>query len=380
MELSKEKKIGLVSLFILVLVIFFLVFSPTPNNVKYPIVREFQTALLNNNIYLNSKNILSVEKLTNQVKYTAIDTVFKKYVDKIDMYGKYFTQEEYTAFEEAMKSQYMGIGMFLYQQKYDNRIYCLPFEDRLFKLGVEPYDQLISVDGKLVNSQNIYIVSGWIRGEKGTSVTIEIKKSPTSRNVLTLKREVYTFNSVQWVEDNGTTMLQILHFTQETPKELSDALRLWPDNIPVVIDLRDNSGGDYISAVNSADLFLPKDTLISELKTKEHTTIHVAKVSDILQGRQIVLIQNTLTASAAEVFIAALTQNLRAESIGEKTYGKGVAQKFVELSDHSAILLTYASILTPDGTSYDERGLEPTLMLSVKKLLDEYAEEKIDVE
>ncbi len=378
MELSKDKKIGLISLFVLLLVIFFLLFSSAPNHVTYPIVREFQTVLLNNNIYLNSKNILSVEKLTNKVNNTDVDVVFKKYLNEVDMYGKYFTQEEYSAFKEAMKSQYVGIGMFLYQQKHGNRIYCLPFEDRLLKLGVEPYDQLMSVDGKPVNNQNIYIVSSWIRGEQGTSVAIEIKKSLTSRNVLTLKREVYNFNSVQWVEDNGTTMLQILHFTQKTPKELFNALRLWPDDIPVVIDLRDNSGGDYLSAVNSADLFLLKDTLISELKTKEHTTVHVAKVSDILQDRQVVLIQNALTASAAEVFIAALTQNLRAESIGEKTYGKGVAQKFVELSDHSAIFLTYAKILTPDGTSYDELGLEPTLVLSIKNLLDEYAEEKID--
>ncbi len=378
MELSREKKIGLVSLFVLLVIIVFLLLPPKSIHVNYPIVREFQSVLLKNDIYLDHNNILSIDKLTNQVINTDVDTVFKKYVNEVDMYGKYFSQEKYAAFKEAMKSQYMGIGMFLYQQKHDDRIFCLPFEDRLLKLGVEPYDQLISVDGKLVNNQNIYTVSSWIRGKKGTSVSIEIKKSSTSKNVLTLKREVYDFNSVQWIEDNGTTMLQIIHFTQETPRELSAALYLWPDDIPVVIDLRDNSGGDYLSAVNSADLFLLKDTLISELKTKEHTTVYVAKESDILQGRQVVLIQNALTASAAEVFIAALTQNLRAESIGEKTYGKGVAQKFVELSDHSAIFLTYAKILTPDGTSYDELGLEPTLVLSIKNLLDEYAEEKID--
>ena len=377
MELSKKNKIGLVSLFVLVLIIVFLLLSPAPNHVKYPIVREFHTVLLRNSLYLHSENIFSIEKMTNKIINSNFDSVFKKYMNSIDMYGKYFTQKEYTAFKEAMKSHYVGIGMFLYQQKHDNRIFCLPFSDRLLT-SVELYDQLVSVDGKPVKNQNVYIVSSWIRGKKGTTVSIEIKKSSTVRNVLTLKREVYNFNSVQWIEDNGTTMLQIIHFTQETPKELSAALHLWPDDIPVVIDLRDNSGGDYLSAVNSADLFLPKDTLISEIRTKEHTTVYVAKLPDVLQGRQVILIQNTLTASAAEVFIAALTQNLRAESIGEKTYGKGVAQKFVELSDHSAIFLTYAKILTPDGTSYDELGLEPTLVLSIKNLLDEYAEEKID--
>ena len=356
-----------------------LFFSPPSNNTKYPIVQEFQSTLLTHDLYLDSKNILSTKKLTNKIKNTDVDTIFKKYLKDMDRYGKYFTQEEYSAFKESMKVNYVGIGMFLYQQKNDDRIFCFPFEDKLLRSGVALYDELISVDGKLVKNQNIYIVSSWIRGEEGTSVAIEIKKSLRSRTVLTLKRKKYNFNSVQWVEDNGTTMLQILHFTQNTPTELSEALHLWPNDIPVVIDLRDNSGGDYLAAVDSADLFLPKDTLISEIKTKERTLIHVAKVADTLQGRQVVLIQNALTASASEVFIAALSQNLRAVSIGEKTYGKGVAQKFVELSNHSALLLTYAKIFTPDGTSYDEVGLEPTSKSSIKDLLNEYMEEKIDI-
>jgi carboxyl-terminal processing protease len=379
LELSKEKKIGLVSLFVLTLIFVFLLLSPSQNHIKYPIAREFQKVLLQNSLYSNSKNIFSVENITNEIINSDLDSVFKKYMNSIDMYGKYFTQEEYASFTEAMKSQYMGIGMFLYQQKHDNRIFCIPFEDRLLKSGVDPYDQLISVDGKSVKNQNIYIVSSWIRGEENIPVTIEIKKSSTLRNVLTIKREIHDFNSVQWIEDNGTTMLQIIHFTQETPKELSSAIDLWPLDIPVVIDLRDNSGGDYLSAVNSADLFLSKDTLISELRTKNKTTVYVAKLPDILKGREVILLQNSLTASAAEVFISALCQNLRAVSIGDKTYGKGVAQKFFELSNNSAILLTYAKIFTPDGTSYDELGLEPTSKLSIKNLLNEYMEEKIDV-
>ena len=81
---------------------------------------------------------------------------------------------------------------------------------------------------------------------------------------------------------------------------------------------------------------------------------------DYTNDKKIILIQNHLTASAAEVFIAALTENNRAESIGRKSFGKGVTQKIVPLNDGSAILFTYASLITPNGKKYNNKGLYPT--------------------
>jgi C-terminal processing protease CtpA/Prc len=87
-----------------------------------------------------------------------------------------------------------------------------------------------------------------------------------------------------------------------------------------------------------------------------------------LTRRSLLLLQDSVTASAAEAFIAGLTGNGRARSIGERSYGKGLAQRFLPLPDGSALLLTYAEILTPGEVSWHERGLVPDIQLSREHL------------
>lgn len=377
MELSKEKKIGLVSLLFLFAIILSVLLYPASNYSNNPILQEFHTELSTNSIYLDSENIISTTNLSSRVYNSTLSDALKGYMNEIDKYGEYFNQSEYSAFIEAMQLDYTGIGMLLYQQRNSDRILCIPIKDKLLKMGLEPYDQLIAVDGKSVKNKNVFLVSSWIRGKKGSDVSIEIKKSSTQRNIMTIKREEQYFNSLQWIQDNGISMLHIVSFTQETPNELTKAIELWPEDIPVIIDLRDNGGGDFMAAINSADLFLPKGTRICSIQTREKQIEYYANMSDILNDRPLILLQNSLTASAAEVFISALTQNFRAKSVGEKSYGKGVVQKFIELSDGSAIYLTYARIITPNGESYDKKGLNNTSKLTVKDLLNEFIEQKI---
>lgn len=377
MELSKEKKIGLVSLLFLFVFIFSLLLHSPENNFNNPILQEFRTELSDNSIYVDPENIISIEELSNLVYKTSLKDALKGYMNEIDEYGEYLIQSEYSAFIDAMKPNYTGIGMLLYQQKKNDRILCFPVQEKLLKIGLDPYDQLIAVDDKLVKNKNIFLVSSWIRGNKGSDVSIEIKKSSSQRNIMTIKREEQYFSSVQWIEDNGIIMLHIIRFREETPEELIEAIKLWPKDIPVIIDLRDNGGGDFIASLNSADLFLPKNTRMCSIQTKKKQIDYYANRSDILNDRPLILLQNSFTASAAEVFIAALTQNFRAKSIGEKSYGKGVVQKFIELSNGASIYLSYARIITPNGQSYDTKGLDTTSKLTVKELLNEFIEQKI---
>ena len=156
----------------------------------------------------------------------------------------------------------------------------------------------------------------------------------------------------------------------ETPQELQSILRQWPKNIPIVIDLRGNGGGDLFAAINSADLLLPKDTLISSIETTSKHIEYRASSPNLIEGQSIFVLQDKFTASAAEVFIAALTQNYRVQSIGERSFGKGVAQKFIPLSNGDTLLLTYGKIITPNGKSYHKTGLLPTSDLSLEELLE----------
>ena len=298
------------------------------------------------------------------------EEILKNYIHKIDPYGDYFTKKEYQAFQQALSPKYAGIGMILYQQKRNEKILCIPIKKHLKELGISRYDQLVSVDGRSVNGKNFYLVSSWIRGRKNSSVTLGLKKPSGQLQSITLKRTEQHFNSVQRVTEHGTAMIKIIRFMKETQEELRSILQQWPKSIPIVIDLRGNGGGDLFAAIQSADLLLPKDTLIASVETTKSCFDYRASSSDYKQERPILLLQDKFTASAAEVFIAALTQNHRAESIGKKSFGKGVAQKFISLSNGDALLLTYGKISTPNGKSYHKKGLIPTSNLPLQAQLE----------
>ena len=272
---------------------------------------------------------ISSESLYTDAKQVIPSDIIRNYIYKIDDYGDYFTKEEYKAFKDVLVSEYAGIGMILYQEKRNEKILCIPTTIQLSEKGIAQYDELISVDGRFVEEKNVYLVSSWIRGRKNSSVTFTLKKSSGEIETITMKRTEQKFHSVQRVIENNTALIQIIRFVSETPNELRSTLKQWPKNIPIVIDLRGNGGGDFVAAVKCADLLLPKESLIVTMETTKQATSHYASNPDLMQGRPIFILQDKYTASAAEVFIAALTQNNRVESIGEKSLGKGVAQKYL---------------------------------------------------
>ena len=295
--------------------------------------------------------------------------ILKQYIYKIDPYGEYFSKEEYSAFQSTLSPDYAGVGMILYQQSKDSKILCIPMTQELKDSGVAKYDELVSVNGHSIQNRNFYLISSWIRGRKNSSITFKIKKTSGKIKIITTRRQEQFFQTTRRVIEEGTPMIQIIRFTSETPQELQAILKNWPKSIPVIIDLRGNGGGDFFAAIKSADLFLAKNILMATIETKDKYNEYLSMSKDITDGSMLILLQDKFSASASEVFIAALTQNNRGQSIGEKSFGKGVAQKFITLQNGGALLLTYGEIITPNGESYHKKGLMPTSSLSLGALL-----------
>ncbi len=295
----------------------------------------------------------------------------KNYIASIDKYGDYFSKKEYQSYKSTLSPQYAGIGMTLHKDKNSNEIFCIPINDKLKKMGISKYDQLLSVNGELVRGKNLYIVSSLIRGKKNTYVNINIKKKSGEIISLNFKREEQHYSTVHYTYRNRINMLKIIEFKKETVEELLDVLLSLKRDGPIVIDLRDNSGGDLFSAIESVDLFLEQGTYIASIKTIKIQEDYYALNRDYTKGKTIILLQNKNTASASEVFIAALTENYHAESIGSKSYGKGIVQKIHPLSNGSAILFSYGELITPSGRSYNGKGLSPTSGLYLNELIRE---------
>ena len=290
----------------------------------------------------------------------------REYLKKQDPFADYLTADEYAALKVASAdNRYAGVGMDLAIDS-SGKVLCIPFPGSPAERGGIHYgDALLAVNGAAVEGRSVFAIGKGIRGPRGGTVKLTVLKHSGKVHEVTLIREAIQFKSVHLESSGQLSIIRILRFTPETPAELKPALaQSTLRNAPLVMDLRGNTGGDLFAAIDCASLFLKKGARIALLKTHQGEQWLINKEDPLVSASRLYLWQDRQTASAAEVFIAALTDNGRAVSIGETTFGKGVALRFVELTDGSALLLTYANIFPPNGASFHGVGLKPSISLS----------------
>jgi carboxyl-terminal processing protease len=315
-------------------------------------------------IYIQAINEIEKRSLNPRSRDEIIRGSLKSYVKSLDPFSDYLTPEEYAAFKDSQKSHYAGVGMDI-ESDSSGQIICFPYSDgSAFREGIRSGDILESVDGLSVSQKSIYIIASKIRGKQGTLVELSVLKKDGSHKTFKINREAQSSKSVQLSEYDSTPVIQIFSFTPSTQRELKFVLSGLKDKKTIIIDLRDNLGGDFFAAIDSAMLFLEKGKTIVSIKNNQGIKPYESTTHPLNSDSSLFLLQNGQTASAAEFFIASLTKHHRAVSIGKKTFGKGTRQDIIELGDGSALFLTTSLIQTPDGFQYHKIGLEPSYALS----------------
>jgi carboxyl-terminal processing protease len=350
-----------------VLIFFYLYFCPfsVQRDVQKP---DTQLGLKDKDILLYLEAITRIEDdalfLPPAVtRESIVQDTLKTYLEEKDLFSDYLTHEEYSRLKEFQADKYVGIGMEI-EKDQDGGFICFPYSGSpAEKAGIKFGDRLRSINGISVHGKSIFTVASMARGERGTKITLEIvTKDRTDKQVSVIRSNVTIDNvSKHWFDK--IMVIKILAFTRDTKEELKQTLNDWKKNDPIVIDLRGNSGGDLYAAIDSAMLLLEKGKKVVSIKTRNGSKIFESNNSTINLISPVYLWQDEATASAAEVFIAALTDNNRAVSIGKKTFGKGTKQDIIELSDGSALVLTTGYLQTPKGIEYQGHGLDPTYML-----------------
>ena len=288
-----------------------------------------------------------------------VQEAVRSYLRRFDPYADYLTALEYAAYQKAKNSDYGGVGMDLVTGK-KGEIVCRPFSGSpAEKAGISSGDLLLAVDGKPASGRSVYLVGAAIRGEPGSRVTLLLRDREGREKKAAISRSSVSYRSVSIEEPKGKPIISVRRFVPATPAELKETLQTVGRGRPKVIDLRGNSGGDLAAAREAAAFFLQPGQKIMDLKTNKATRSYLAQDEPLDKDSQVILWQDQQTASAAEVFIAALTQNKRAVSLGRRSFGKGVAQRIIRMSDGAALILTHALILPPKGRSYHATGLEP---------------------
>ncbi|MDF2593976.1 MAG: family peptidase [Clostridia bacterium] len=339
------------------------------------IVLFTSTAFVDKYYYVDKK-LLAIESVINNYFVGDMDRtkmqegIYKGFVAGVgDIYTNYYTAEEYASFKEKSSGVYAGIGVQMTVDVTDNTILITEvFEGSpAQKAGILPKDKIIKAAGKTLTGDDFELVPKIVKGAPNTQVTVTIyRQSENKMYDFELTRQNVTYPSVSYkMIDKQLAYIKISQFEETTYDQFKKALTDVQGKKAqgIVLDLRNNPGGLLHITEKIADELLPKVLIVST--RDKNGTVDEAYADDKYTTIPIVVVVNGDSASASEVLSGALKDHKRAKLVGETTFGKGVVQSVVPLSDGSALKLTTAKYFTPSGICIQGIGIDPDYKVSL---------------
>lgn len=283
-----------------------------------------------------------------------------------DRFSDYLSPKLLERFNEAISGHFTGIGLTVLEVPRGLRASHVFRGSPAEEAGIEAGEVIVSVEGKSIAGTSSEAATAMIKGPEGTEVEIGVL-DPASGKVrrLTLTRaeiEVpVVMSKVETVDGRKLGYVRLVAFSEGAHAFLRRAVekveREGAEGI--VLDLRGNGGGLLQEAVLTASIFLPEDRVVVSTKSRTQGESVYRTTGDNLPRRPVVVLIDRNTASAAEILTAALADDMGAKVIGVRSFGKGVFQQEVGLSNGGALKLTIGEYFTPEGANLAGKGIHP---------------------
>ena len=285
-----------------------------------------------------------------------------------DTYGVYRLPAQYAEYEGDMSGEFVGIGVEIEHNSVTSemKITYVMEESGAEAAGLLAGDLITHVDGTPVSELGIDGATAKIRGEAGTTVEITVLRDSTQLN-FTVTRSLVVNKSVRYsVDEDKIAYIQIKSFKDNTDELLAEAIEAieTAGAVGVVFDLRSNPGGYLNAVLNALDMLVGKNLVLATYFDRMDGKVTIKSASEQALDLPIVVLCNGNTASAGELFTAAVRDFakdgvLRATTVGTTTYGKGVMQSTIPFPDGAALTITVAYYNPPCDENFDGIGVIP---------------------
>lgn len=320
------------------------------------------------------KEVIDLKYLEKTDEKTLEENIYKGLLQGLnDPYSVYYTKDEYDALKEETSGSYCGIGALVSQNADTGVITAInvfkgsPAE----KAGMKNGDIIYKVEDKEVTGEDLNNVVAKMKGEKDTKVKINVyrtsEKEYIDLEITRDKVDVPTVEHKMLDKSKGIGYIQITQFEEVTYDQFKEAL----DDLKkrgmksVIFDLRNNPGGLYDTVCEMLDDLLPEGTLVY---TKDKDGNKQEKKSDAnFLDMPMVVLQNENSASASEIFAGAIQDFGAGKIVGTQSFGKGIVQSIIPLSDGSAVKLTVEKYYTPKGVNIHGKGITPDVKVEISK-------------
>ena len=335
------------------------------------------------------KKVKQIESLIDKYFYFEEDSEKREesYYDGImagldDPYSVYYTPEEYAKLMEDDGGEYVGIGATVSKDVEKGTVYVVkPLRGSPAEAaGLTTGDVFIQIDDiEVTADMELDEVVNYIRGKDGTTAHLKMYREgePDYLEIDINRQKIQNITVDYEMLENDIGYISVDQFIDNTPEQFKEGMDYLVNNGAkgIVIDMRNNPGG-LLTAVNEMTDYIIKDDAVApgasepglqlETKDKNGKVIESYKCED---GHSIdlpmVVLVNGYSASAAEIFTGDMKDYGIATIIGTKTYGKGIVQSVIPLSDGSAIKITIAKYFTPSGNDIHKLGIEPDIEIDV---------------
>ncbi|GEM48187.1 S41 family peptidase [Deinococcus cellulosilyticus] len=353
--------------------------------IGYAQLRSYQTTSSSSNATVQEQtfrdiyNAIKSEYLTPVEEKKLWEGAISGLIGSLEDQFTYYTPPEDNVYDQQeLEGQFFGIGATLTPSNPDGSgatiselMQGMPAQQAGLQIG----DRVLKVNGEDVTKLTLTKVVQKIRGEENTSVKLEIERAGATLNFDIARKKITDYAVYTEILPGNVGYVQVRTFyNKQIFSQVDQALKTMSDKKvdKLILDLRDNGGGLLCGGIYVADAFLNKGNIVS-LKDRtgkesipgsafDSTCYGVAKAAKTDYTGKMVVLVNRNSASASEIVAGALQDNDRARVIGEKTFGKGVAQDVINnLPDGGKLALVANEWLTPDGRSIHKVGITPDI-------------------
>ncbi len=353
--------------------------------------QEGNTEVSGNEEILNTgfiKKIGIIENVIDEYFYDSYSTaemengVYSGMVEALgDKYSRYYSVEELEKLKEESSGFYSGIGAYITYDE-ENQICVIagtmdgaPAEEAGLRAG----DMIYKVDGVEVQGMGTSEVVSMIKGKEGTVVNLTIIREGADEflEFEIERRKVETKSVVYEMKEDNIGYIGISEFDGATADQFTEALAVLKDGGArgIIIDLRGNLGGNLDAVCSVCRDILPEGLIVYTMDKYGKREEYTCDGSNELELPLIVLV-NGYSASASEILTGAVKDYKSGTIMGTTTYGKGVVQKVIPLTDGSALKLTTSKYFTPKGVAIHGTGIEPDIEVDFDSVA--YYEENVD--
>jgi carboxyl-terminal processing protease len=298
-----------------------------------------------------------------------LESAIRGMVSDLDAHSQYLDADEYRDIRISTTGSYTGVGVEVADMDGIITVVTPITGSPAARSGIRSGDQIIAVDGIAVEPDHLQETIGRMRGRPGSRISVTVLREGEAIQH-DMRREIIRVASVHH-ELLGPSYgyVRVSQFSETTARELSRAIDTMQEAsggmlAGLVLDLRNNPGGVLDSAVDVSDLFLDAGVIVTaDGRTSDARFTRSAHRGDVLDGADIVVLVNEGSASASEIVAGALQDHGRATVVGTGTFGKGLVQTVMPLSQGRALKLTTSRYYTPSGDSIHESGIAPDVFV-----------------